>query len=110
MVRQTVEKVYSDLSGEELEASTTSLTFAFDGTQYEIDVTLAEREDFASTLSKFIEAGRPVSARSDSRRAATRSAGPSPKDVRAWAAENDLEVPARGRIPARILEAYAAAH
>lgn len=34
---------------------------------------------------------------------------PAAKDVRAWAAENDVEVPARGKIPDEVYEQYQAA-
>lgn len=35
---------------------------------------------------------------------------PAPKDVRAWAAQQGIEVPARGKIPAEVNEQYVAAH
>jgi hypothetical protein len=35
---------------------------------------------------------------------------PAPAAVRAWAREQGLEVSDRGRLPARVLEAYRAAH
>ncbi|MFJ9374430.1 histone-like nucleoid-structuring protein Lsr2 [Streptomyces sp. NPDC101455] len=35
---------------------------------------------------------------------------PAPKDVRAWAAEQGIEVPARGKIPDAVVEQYQAAH
>lgn len=38
------------------------------------------------------------------------SDGPSSADVRAWAAENDVQCPAVGRVPGSVLEAYEAAH
>lgn len=35
---------------------------------------------------------------------------PKPAAVRAWARENGLDVPARGTIPADVVDAYKAAH
>lgn len=35
---------------------------------------------------------------------------PVPKDVRAWAAEQGIEVPARGKLPDAVVEQYQAAH
>lgn len=35
---------------------------------------------------------------------------PDPKAVRAWAADQGIDVPAKGRIPADVNEAYQAAH
>lgn len=36
-------------------------------------------------------------------------ADPAAKDVRAWAAENGIDVPARGKLPAEVVEQYQAA-
>lgn len=41
---------------------------------------------------------------------AVTTAGPAPADIRAWATETGLEVPATGRIPADVRAAYDAAH
>lgn len=38
------------------------------------------------------------------------AAAPDPSAVRAWAAEEGIEVSARGRIPAHVLDAYTSAH
>lgn len=38
------------------------------------------------------------------------TAGPSPRQLRKWAAEVGVDCPPRGRIPASVVEAYAAAH
>lgn len=35
---------------------------------------------------------------------------PPAAEVRAWAVENDVSVPAKGRVPADVYEKYAAAH
>ncbi|MEU8717484.1 histone-like nucleoid-structuring protein Lsr2 [Streptomyces sp. NPDC048663] len=35
---------------------------------------------------------------------------PDPKDVRAWAAENGIEVSPKGKLPAGVIEQYQAAH
>ena len=36
--------------------------------------------------------------------------GPDPKAVRAWAAENGIEVSPKGKLPASVVEQYLAAH
>jgi Lsr2 len=35
---------------------------------------------------------------------------PSPKEVREWARANDIEVPAKGRVPQKIMDQFTAAH
>jgi hypothetical protein len=47
---------------------------------------------------------------SGARRVASRPSGPSPAAVREWAVANGHTVSGRGRIPAAVLSAYAAAH
>lgn len=37
-------------------------------------------------------------------------AKPSPPEVRTWASENDVDCPAKGRIPAAVMAAYEHAH
>jgi hypothetical protein len=107
MAKKTIEKFYSDLSGDEITDQSGSVAFAFDGTGYEIDLTESERAEFAGLLEKYMSAGRKKT--STRRSQASRSAN-DPKAVRAWAAENNIEMPSRGRIPASVLEAYTAAH
>jgi len=53
-------------------------------------------------------AARP--ARAGRARAANSSDGPSAADVREWARAQGMEVSARGRVPAELHAAYAAAH
>ena len=111
MAKKTVEHFYSDLSNEEIDGDQGSLQFAFDGTAYEIDLTTAEREKFEKAISKYVDAARKVAsgARRTGRKASS-GAGPDAKTVRAWAAENDIDVPARGRIPAAVIEAFESAN
>jgi len=112
MAKRIVEHYVSDLSGVDLPEGTTSLRFAFDGRSYEIDLTPQERADFEVAIARYVAAARPTasSARSGSGRSSRSSGGPDPKAVRAWARDHGHDVPARGRIPATILEAYSAAH
>ncbi len=112
MARKTVEKFYSDLSGTEIEGPSPTVAFVFDGVGYEVDLTPSERASFEDAVKPYIAIGRRVGART---RAASSggsgsSGGPSAKDVRAWAQEQGLDVPARGRVPASVLDAYSAAH
>jgi hypothetical protein len=101
-------EVLSDLS-DKPDAST--VTFGLDGTEYEIDLTDDEAGKFRDALAKYVGAARPVrGARKARKQAASATGGPSPKEVREWAQANGHDVPARGRIPAEVREAYDAAH
>lgn len=107
MAKKTIEKFYSDLSGEEISEDYSALSFTIDGAAYEIDLTSAEKAEFEKAIQKYVDAARTVGrARSARRSSGSKS---DPKAIRAWAAANSIEVPARGRIPQAVQEAYNAA-
>ena len=86
-----------------------TVSFALDGSSYEIDLSRANQQSLRDALAPFI-----AKARSTGRRASgsprKRSAGNSDTAaVREWAQRNGFTVGDRGRIPAEIREAYAAA-
>jgi Lsr2 len=112
MALQTV--VTSDLSGS---ADATTVAFGLDGRAYEIDLTEKERADFDKALKKYLDAARAVgrvastASKAKPKAAKSRAAGtPAPADIRVWAAEVGYEVPARGRIPESVVQAYTDAH
>jgi len=74
-----------------------------------IDLSDENAEAFRQAIAPYIEAGRRVtSARAKTPRA--RSGGRNTKAVREWARANGYDVSDRGRIPADIMDAYAAAN
>ncbi|NTW42804.1 MAG: Lsr2 family protein, partial [Cellulomonadaceae bacterium] len=78
--------------------------FSWQGTAYEVDLTEEHRDEFLRVLQPYITAARrpaPGVARADARLDRVQSA-----QVRAWAAANGHHVSDRGRIPARVTEAY----
>lgn len=109
--RRTV-TYYSDLSGVEIVNEDATVWFSLDGTDYEIDLTSVEQAVLREALAPFIAAagvitqpneGQPVAVRD------TSSGVPPPGVLRAWALENGFDVPARGRLPDAVREAYVAA-
>jgi hypothetical protein len=99
---------------DDLDGSTKSietLTFSMDGQSFEIDLGPKNAKALRADFEKW-----STSARKAKRTTATRARrGSVPKPVseaaaiRTWAAENGIEVPARGRIPSAIAEQYASA-
>lgn len=99
-----------DLDGGEADET---VSFALDGTSYEIDLNEANATKMREALAPYVGHARKVTGSRGARRGAAKSSGgsgPSPKEVREWARENGHEVPDRGRIPAEVREAYDAAH
>ncbi|GAA3596664.1 histone-like nucleoid-structuring protein Lsr2 [Agrococcus terreus] len=111
MAKQTLVQLVDDFSGEPIEdGAGRTVRFAFDGAEYEIDLTNSHIEEFSNSLENYIRASRRVSGR----KAATRNSGGAKKSggandtaaIREWAEANGIPVATRGRISAEIVEQY----
>ncbi|WGL52893.1 Lsr2 family protein [Nocardioides sp. BP30] len=92
--------------------ATQTVTFALDGTSYEIDLNDANAEKLRDAFAPFLGHARKVSGggqRRGRRPAAANTGGVSAKEVREWARSNGYSVPERGRIPAEVRNAFDAA-
>jgi hypothetical protein len=103
-----------DLHDEET-VGTETVTFALDGTTYEIDTCDEHGRNLRDAFAPFIAAGRRASRSSSGssgrRRRGHRSAGGiDPAAIRAWARSHDVKVSERGRISADVVEQYTAAN
>ncbi len=98
-----------DIDGSE---ATQTISFALDGTSYEIDLNDKNAAALRDALATYVGHGRRVTgSRRGARRTSSASAnGASAKEIRDWARDNGHKVPERGRIPAAVREAYQAAH
>ena len=109
MAQKTIVKMYDDLDGSEIDAEGMSVSFSFDGTSYEIDLSGKNVEKMREDLRVYIDKARKVT----NRGRAAGKAEPAPLDtkaVRAWAEEQGMEVSARGRLSSELIEQYRAAH
>lgn len=91
-----------------------TVTFSFEGRNFEIDLSKKSRSALERALKPYIDAGRPVGTSRGSRGGSTRgrsrrSSSVDLAAVRAWATENGITVSDRGRISANVLEQYQAA-
>ena len=110
MAREVIEKLVDDLDGGD---ATETVTFALDGTSYEIDLSKRNATAFRKSFERYIKAGRRSSAGGSRRRKASPSTnGSKPKrkfdimQLREWAGANNVTVPARGRIPQAVVDQY----
>ena len=95
-----------DLDGTE---AAETVRFGLDGTSYAVDLSKEHAAELRDTLAPYVGVARKISGQR--RMAKKGGAGePNAADVRAWARENGYEVSSRGRVPAEVLQAYAAAH
>ncbi len=97
-----------DLDGSD---ATQTITFALDGTSYEIDLNDKHASALRDAMATYVGHARKVSGARRGRRSAASSAnGHSAKEIRDWARSNGHKVPERGRIPSGVREAFEAAH
>lgn len=97
-----------DLDGSEAEST---VRFALDGSEYEIDLNAAHTEDLRKVLAPYVRAARRGPASRRPARTARRgsAAGVSNSEVRDWAKSQGIEVKDRGRIPAELVVKFKAA-
>lgn len=87
-----------------------TVSFALDGKDYEIDLTEKNAQKLRDALAPYVAHARKAAGRGRRGRSGAASGGPSPADIRAWARDNGMDVPERGRVSEEIRQAYAAAH
>lgn len=106
MATRTVIELIDDLDGSQ---ASETLRFGLDGTDYEIDLGEQNAEALRGELARFVKAGRRDAARK-SQPPTVRRLSPAAdlKTVRAWAAENGIEVNPRGRVREDVLQQYLA--
>ena len=85
-----------------------TVRFAFDGTDYEIDLNAKNAAAFGKQLAPYLEHARKAG-RAQPRRPGRATSRQRSGDIRAWAKEHGLAVSERGRIPASVAEQYHAA-
>jgi hypothetical protein len=110
MAQKTVVTVVCDLPHDGEIGGNETVSFAFDGTSYEIDVCSAHAKELHDTFSGFAEHSRRVSASGRRRKVRTGPGREHSSEIRAWARQRGHKVSERGRIPAAIITEYEASH
>jgi hypothetical protein len=106
---EVVVTMTDDLDGGKADSS---VTFAFEGVSYEIDLGKRNLAAMQKALAPYVSAARkvPAARRSSSRSAPARSSKEDLAAIREWAKANGHQVSDRGRIAGDVQEAYRAAH
>jgi hypothetical protein len=106
MAQRVVTELVDDLDGG---AADETVMFAWKGYTYEIDLSEKNLAKLDKALTPFVAKARRVGRTPKPRpRMTATNASSDAAAVRAWAVANGYEVPARGRIPSDIRQAYAA--
>jgi len=109
-VKRITTEIVDDLDGTVIDSGDGgTVTFALDGAQYEIDLGRDNQRALRDALAPFIAKSRSTGRRSAGSPRKRTTGGGETAAVRAWAQKNGYTVGDRGRIPAEIREAYAAA-
>jgi hypothetical protein len=108
-----------DLEDDDVAADET-ISFALDGTNYEIDLSERNAAQLRDAFSRYVQAARKVGRGGGGGRASgggrSRATGGGRMDreqagaIRDWARKNGHNVSDRGRIPSSVVEAYESAH
>jgi len=95
-----------DIDGSE---ATQTVSFALDGTSYEIDLNDKNAAALRDALATYIGHGRKSSSsRRGAGRRGSKGAGVNASEVRDWARSNGYQVSDRGRVPREVVEAFEA--
>ncbi len=111
MAKKTLVQLVDDISGDPIgEGEGRTIRFAFDGAEYEIDLSNSNIEEFSNALENYVRASRRVSGRrkaggSQGGRGSTAGDNETAA-IREWAESQGLKVASRGRISADIVERY----
>ena len=111
MAKATVEVLVDDLDGSD---GAETIRLGWNGDWRELELSKRNLTSLSKALDKFWDAGRPVSSDGEPKRRrpkATTSSRPTrakrdPKLIRAWARQNGLAIPVRGRIPGEVERRY----
>jgi len=104
MATKTTTLLVDDLTGAELqEGRGETLAFALEGQHYEIDLGPETANELRGLLTPYIAAGRRLGRGEVPKKNAVSGEQAA---ARAWLTEQGIDVPARGRIAAELMERY----
>jgi hypothetical protein len=111
MALQMIETRVDDLDGS---PAAETISFGLDGETYEIDLSKRNAAAFRRVLDRYIGAAHGSADERSSRRRSRRTIDSEREydiaQLREWAATNEVEVPARGRIPRAVVDEFLAAN
>lgn len=109
MAQKVVVSLVDDLDGGSADET---VAFGLDGKAYEIDLSSANAGKLRDSLAEFVAAGRKSGSGGRGRRASgtgsprATSGREQSRAIRDWARDQGMDVSARGRISAEVIEAY----
>ncbi|GAA1053892.1 histone-like nucleoid-structuring protein Lsr2 [Dietzia natronolimnaea] len=112
MAEKVIRILVDDISGQEIaDGEGRRVTFGFEGSTYQLDLTDEHLQELQDAIDPYIQAGTRVSSGSKPRQRAVSGSGRRSEELQAirdWANENGYDVAPRGRIKREVIEAYEA--
>lgn len=103
MARREITQYFDDLDNTPLSKDEVHVVhFSVDGTDYVLDLSKENAQEFRDVMAPFVSAARLVPQET------TRRVDPS--EIRKWAQSQGIAIAHRGKIPFAIIDAYHAAH
>jgi hypothetical protein len=114
MAQRTIVELIDDLDKKPIkQGEGETVSFGLENVEYTIDLSKANAAKLRKAMAPYVEAARTVSGKRDGGQGRSRGRSSTreydPKAVRAWAASHGIDVPARGRIPAAVVEQFRSA-
>lgn len=110
MAQRVITLLVSDLSGDEMKAGQgETVAFSYRGVDYTIDLTDKEATGFDKAVAMYIEHATKVGGRGRRSTVKTSGSGGDTKAIKAWADQQGMDYPQRGRLPQSLVDAYHAA-
>ena len=109
MAKSTITQVTDDIDGS---ADAETVSFAFQGASYSIDLAPKNLDKLTKALAPFIDHAaktRGTSASTGRKSGAKAARSYDLMQLREWAGKNKIQVPSRGRIPGSVVDQYLAA-
>lgn len=110
MAQKVEVRLVDDLDGETADET---VTFAIDGTEYEIDLSRKHALELRKSMDRFVDAARRVGRTGGARRGTARVGGSGSgsnrernQAIRDWAKSKGFEVSDRGRISQELVDRY----
>ena len=108
MARVTITQYVCDLTGKPVaEDDHVEVEFTVNGTTYALDTDKAGAAKFDKAMKPYTDAARVVKAARQPRKS---GGAERTRKIRAWAVSQGIDIADRGRVPAKIVEAYENAH
>jgi hypothetical protein len=105
MAQRTIVELLDDIDGKPADQT---VSFAIDGTSYEIDLTDKNANKLRQDLQPFIAQARKAdrAPKRNIRGVRTATSRERSSEIRQWARDHGITINERGRIPANVIEAY----